>query len=466
MDRSAVVRGGPPRGTWSPHLRLLRRNAQGGKDHAKIRVLLVITGLASGGATNVVLDLARSFRDHPDFDVHLLTGPCPPGRTDVTHLAYDLGVETRVVPSLINRLQPLANLKAVADLRRIMVQGNYDIVHTHSSVAGVVGRLAARAARVPAVVHHVHGWALHEDMSRPMRVLYVALESLCARWTTRIVVVSRPDIAKGISHRIGKEDQYRLIYNGIDLEKFQQPVDDRQVRMELGVDPDCKLVGMIGRLDRQKNPLDFIRAAAMVTEICPQVQFLIAGDGPRRQECERLIEELALKGKVFLLGYRSDVARILPTLTITAMSSLWEGLPLAFLEAMSAGKPIVANDVDGAGDVVAHGTTGFLVEKRRPEQMAERIVCLLEDETLCGRMGRFARQRAVDFSVQRMAGQVEGLYRELHFAGRQVRSGIKEEGRSGPNLRRAAVAAVQEAPQQAVAEPVRHGTSSLWRSSS
>jgi glycosyltransferase involved in cell wall biosynthesis len=385
-------------------------------DGEPIRVLSVITGLASGGATNVVLDLASHFSHRPGFAQDLVTGPSPPGRTDQTHLAYDLGINTRVVPTLVNHIRPAANLRAVAQLRRIMVEGRYDIVHTHSSVAGVVGRLAARWAGVPVVIHHVHGWALHDEMSLAMRTLYVGLERLCARYTTQLVVVSRPDIQKGLSHRIGQEDRYRLIYNGIDLEKFQQPVNEQEVRAELGLDPHSKLVGMIGRLDRQKNPLDLIRTAALVTARMPAVQFLIVGDGVLRPECERLIDELHLRDTVFLLGFRSDVARILPILNVTAMSSLWEGLPIAFLEAMSASKPIVANNVDGAGDVVVNGTTGYLVTPQRPAEMAERILCLLRDEALCREMGRVAREQSLYFSKQRMLQEVEHLYQKLHAA--------------------------------------------------
>jgi glycosyltransferase involved in cell wall biosynthesis len=173
---------------------------------------------------------------------------------------------------------------------------------------------------------------------------------------------------------------------------------------------------MIGRLDRQKNPLDFIRAAAIVADSYPKAQFLIVGDGSLRSECENLINELNMKDKVLLLGYRNDVARILPILTITAMSSLWEGLPIAFLEAMSAGKPIVANDVDGASDVVINGETGFLVPPRQPSKMAERILYLLDNDSLCKKMGDVAQQRSNDFSVQRMVRQIESLYKELHFA--------------------------------------------------
>ena len=191
-----------------------------------IRVLLVITGLATGGATNVVLDIARHFKNQPGFDLQLITGPIPPGRNDVTHLAEELGIPTRVIPSLINHINPIANLKAVADLRRIMAEGKYDIVHTHSSVAGVVGRLAALAAGIPVIIHHVHGWGFHDGMPGWTRKLYLTLERFCAKFTDRIITVSEPDIQKGLTQGIGSKDKFTLIYNGIDLEKFRQDVDD------------------------------------------------------------------------------------------------------------------------------------------------------------------------------------------------------------------------------------------------
>jgi glycosyltransferase involved in cell wall biosynthesis len=280
-------------------------------------------------------------------------------------------------------------------------------------VAGIIGRLAARAAKTPVIVHHVHGWGLKEEMSTGMRMVYLGLERLCAMFADRIIAVSRPDIQKGLALHIAGEDKFALIFNGIELDKFRQPVDDQQLRSELGLEPDSKLVGMIGRLDEQKNPLDFIRAAAAVTKNDVKVQFLIVGGGSLRPECERLINELNLKEKVFLLGYRNDVARILPILTITAMSSLWEGLPIAFLESMSAGKPIVANNVDGASDVVIDGETGFLVTPHRPLEMAERILVLLNNEALCEKMRHVAQQRSSFYSTQRMVRQVESLYKEL-----------------------------------------------------
>ena len=410
-----------------------------------IRVLLVITGLATGGATNVVLELASHFNERPGFDLDLVTGPIPPGRTDVTYMAYDRGIPTQVIPNLVNHISPVTNLKAVRDLRRIMIEGHYDIVHTHSSVAGIVGRIAALSAGIPVIVHHVHGWGLHDGMSSVTKQLYLQLERFCARFTDRIIAVSGPDIQKGLERGIGRQDKFSLIYNGIDLCKFRQEADDQQLRCELGLAPDSALVGMIGRLDEQKNPLDLIRAAAIVTKSYENVQFLIIGDGALRSECEQLIEELHLKEKFFLLGYRNDVARILPKLTITAMSSLWEGLPLAFMEAMSAGKPIVANNIDGARDVVVDWETGFLVPPHQPQAMAERIITLLNDDTLRNHMGCVAKRLSENYSLDRMVEKVEILYRDLYATAQSQRHPLRNllariSGRSAatshPNVER------------------------------
>lgn len=253
-------------------------------------------------------------------------------------------------------------------------------------------------------------------MSKPVQLLHIGLEWLCGRFSDRIIVVSKPDIQRGINYHIGGEEKFSLIYNGIELEKFRQPVNEQQLRSELGLDPDNKLVGMIGRLEDQKNPLDYIRAAAEVAKLYSNVQFLMVGGGPLQNECEQLIREKNLEGKFFLLGFRDDVDKILSILTMTTMSSLWEGLPIAFLESMSAGKPIVANNVDGACDVVRDGETGYLVTPHNPSQMADRILTLLENEELCKKMGDIAQQRSNYYSKQRMLDNHEALYEELYSA--------------------------------------------------
>ncbi len=379
----------------------------------KIRVLLVATRLTIGGELNVILDIATYLKNNPHFEVHLAAGPVPPPEVDLTYLANERGIPFVEIPSMVTYVSPWHILRSSAELYAHIRQGKYDIVHTNNAIAGAAGRLAAVLAGVPVIIHHVHGWGLRADMSKLMRLFYVGSERFCATFSSRLIAVSKPNIEKGLANKICKEDKFALIYNGINLENFQQQVDKRAVCLELGLDPECKIVGQIGRLDKQKNPLDFIRAAAIVAGNYPNVQFVIAGDGVLRPECENLIKELNLTGKFFLLGYRNDINRIYPVLALTALSSLWEGLPVVFQESMIAGKPIVANDVDGARDVIVDGKTGYLVTPHQPQEMADRILTLLNDEELCDQMGIIAKQHAQQYSSDGMVKRIVSLYIEL-----------------------------------------------------
>lgn len=379
----------------------------------KLRLLLVITRLTVGGDTNVLLDIARRFRNHPAIEAEIAAGPVPASEIDLTHLTYESGIPTSIISTLGNRPDPLLMVRAILELRRVIRDRRFDIVHTHSSVAGVIGRIAAATSRVPVIIHHVHGWGLQEHMSVAMKCTYLGLERMCARFTDRLIAVSWPTLQNGLAHSIGSKDKYSLIYNGIDLQRFGQQMAMQNMRRELGLEPQSKLVGMIGRLDRQKNPADLIRAAALVVKQFPGVQFLIVGEGALRSECEQLMNEFHLEKHCKLIGFRNDVERLLPLLTMVASTSLWEGLPVVFQEAMCAGKPIVANNVDGVSDVVQNDQTGYLVTPHDPQDMADAILRLLKDEELCRRFGARARQSSARFSLQRMLDQIESLYLQL-----------------------------------------------------
>jgi glycosyltransferase involved in cell wall biosynthesis len=395
------------------------------KLNRKIRVLLVATRLTIGGDMNVILDIASYLNSHPHFDMHLAVGPVPAHEVDLTYQANERGIPLVMIPSMVTYINPWRIFRSSMELYAHIRQGKYDVVHTNNAIAGVAGRLAAILARVPVIIHHVHGWGLQDDMSKMTRSLYIGLERFFATFSSRLIAVSKPNIEKGLANKICKEDKFALIYNGIDIEKFQRQVDKRTMCSELGLDPECKIVGMVGRLDKQKNPLDFIHAAAMVVAKYPKVQFVIAGDGPLRPECESLIKELNLSGKFFLLGYRNDINKIYPILTMTTLSSLWEGLPVVFQESMVAGKPIVANDVDGARDVITDGKTGYLVTPRQPQEMANRMLTLLSDDDLCNQMGTTAREHAAQYSSNNMVKQIVTLYVVLlkeHYGGNLSRA--------------------------------------------
>ena len=361
----------------------------------------------------MVMDIANHLLSNPSFSPHIAAGPLPPHEISLTHILFDKGIPLKEVPGMGNHIDPLLGLKAFLRLRSIIADGRYDIVHTHSSVAGVLGRMAAASMKVPVIIHHVHGWGLQEGMSKALQSTYVGLERLCAKYTTRMIAVSEPTLQKGLQLNICPEGKFKLIYNGISLDRFRKKHDREQICIELGLNPSCKIVGMVGRLDKQKNPLDFIKASALVAQQYANVQFIIVGDGALRNDCECLIRTLNIGDRIRLVGYRSDVERMYNIMSVFALSSLWEGLPIVFQEAMTAGKPIVANDVDGASDVVHEGETGYLVAPHHPEEMAERILTLLQHEDQCRRMGEKARKYAECFSVNVMTRSIEMLYREL-----------------------------------------------------
>lgn len=376
------------------------------------KVLLAITRPTIGGDTNVVMDIAR-FLSQKSWHVTVLAGPVMNGEVDWSHKLHQPAVEFKLVRALRNQINPLINLNAVLLIYRFITDRQFDVVHTHSSVAGIIGRLAARLARTPVIVHHVHGWGLRPGMSWPERTLYIGLESLCAGFTDRLIAVSSLTMNQGLQQRIGHKEQYEVIYNGIDLDRFKIQFDQKDKLKELGLPQRGRIIGLIGRLDPQKNPFDFIRAARIVKEREGNAYFVIVGEGKLRSECELLIRELGLGESVFLLGYRTDIDEILPHLSITVLSSLWEGLPVVIQESFAAGKPVISTDVGGVRDIVRHGHNGFLVSPGDYQGIANHILELLHDRTLLARMSGAAKGSADRFSVGQMTRRIEDLYLEL-----------------------------------------------------
>jgi glycosyltransferase involved in cell wall biosynthesis len=298
---------------------------------------------------------------------------------------------------------------------RFIRGGHFDIVHTHSSKAGILGRLAARIAGVPVRIHTVHGWSFHERMGRLNRRFNVILERVAARITDSLIVVTETDLDKGLQAGIGTNRQYALIRSGIDFGRFngRDSEPDRR-RVELGLRPDSFLVGTMGRLSPQKSPLDFVKMAEMLSRELENVEFIYLGDGPLRGEVERMIRSRGLMESVHLLGMRDDVERIIGLLDVYVQTSLWEGLPRAFLEATAAGVPVVATRVDGAKEFFEDGLNGFIVGPRDIDTMVQNVKRLLKDPDLRARIVKNAREKmGKEYSVDVMIEGIESLYRRL-----------------------------------------------------
>lgn len=378
-----------------------------------MRVLHPITRLIIGGAQENTI-LTATLLDETEWDVTVLSGPQTGSEGSLIEAAYDRGLTLEIEPTLVREIHPVKDAITFLRLIRFMRKGNYTIVHTHSSKAGILGRWAAKLAGVPIIVHTVHGWGHHERQHPLVRAVYIALEKLTLPITDKLIVVSSLNIEKGLADGIGAAKDYVVIRSGIELERFGHPtVPCIETRTTWGIPEDAQVVGTVTRLSPQKAPLDFIKAAATVLESYPETWFVMVGDGPLHADVKALATELGISQQLVLTGLRRDVPELMAAFDIFVLSSLWEGLPRVLPQAMASGLPIVATACDGSAEAVTDGENGYLVPPGKPAALAAQIKRLLHDPLTAKRMGVTGRSRVDEFSDRRMVEQIAMLYRQL-----------------------------------------------------
>ena len=378
---------------------------------ARARVLHVITQLELGGAQQNTLYTCA----HLDRSRFAPSLACGPGGLLDEEARGTADLPVRFVPSLVRPVRPHRDLAALVALRRAISELRPDIVHTHSSKAGIVGRWAARFAGVRRIVHSIHGFGFHPGQPAPVRSAYIAAERATARITTAFIAVSRANQRQGESLGLFPASRCRVIRSGISLGPYRASA--RQAgafRAELGLGAGDPLVGMVACLKRQKAPLDFIDVASRVLTAMPRATFVLAGDGELRPQVEDAIR--AVSGgpaRVRLLGWRRDIDRILADLDVLLLTSRWEGLPRVLPEAMAAGRAAVATAVDGSPEAVEDGVSGYLVPPGDTAHMARRVLELLADPGLRARMGAAGQARSEEWDIDAMVRAQEELYGEL-----------------------------------------------------
>lgn len=377
----------------------------------KPRIAHVITRLDLGGAQQNTLFCVRQ-HDRSRFEVELIAGQG--GALDDEARAIP-DARVAIVPYLEHAVSPRRDPPALLRLRDHFRAHRIDLVHTHSSKAGILGRWAARLAGVPAVVHTAHGWSFNSTQRASVRRMYTTLERITAPITDRLVTVSRTDRDRGVAAAIGRAQQYRVLHSGIEIGAFDRPERDPSiVRRELGIDPHHVLVGTVACLKPQKAPLDFVRAAAAAHARCERMRFVIVGDGELREAVSAEARRLGIQDVVRLTGWRRDVADLLHAMDLFLLTSRFEGLPRAVLQAMAAGVPVVATAVDGTPEVVRDGRTGLLVSPGQPDEAARRLLEIVGDPALGERCVEGAR-RVLDerFEIARMVRDLEAIYISL-----------------------------------------------------
>lgn len=379
-------------------------------DGRRIRVAHVITRMIVGGAQETVL-LAAALADRERFDPLLVCGPQTGSEGSLHDEVRRRGVELVVLPDMVREVHPWHDARALPALTRLFRDRAIDVVHTNSSKAGIIGRVAARRAGVRTVVHTVHGWPFHDHQARAFAATWRSLERRMAPWTDHLVVVADADREKGLAAGIGAAEQYVTVRSSLELSRYDPERALRDdVRKELGLPLDAPVLGAVNRLSDQKDPLSLVTAFAAVQAAVPDARLLLVGDGPLDRAVRRRIGALGLQDAVTMTGLRGDVPRLLQAADVFVSTSLWEGLPRTIIEAMATGLPVVATPADGVVDVLVDGRTGRLVGAGDPDAVAAAVLDLLRAPQVAARLGRTARTQVQDFDALRMTRALESLY--------------------------------------------------------
>ncbi len=387
----------------------------------RVRVLRIISRMNVGGPALHAL-LLNERLDPARYDSRLVAGRV--GDAEGDYLALHGAAPERFVsvPSLGRQVEGWQDWSAFWSLVRLMRSFRPHVVHTHTSKAGALGRIAATLCRVPVVVHTYHGHVFDAYFSPLKTRLVVAAERVLARGASALVAVTarvRRDI---LARGIGGDDQVVVVSLGLDLDPLlAAPARRGELRRELGLPPGTPLVGIVARLVPVKAHEVFLAAAKAMAPVRPDIVFLIVGDGDRRAELEAAARASGLGARVRFLGWRADLDRLYADLDVVVLTSKNEGSPVALIEAMAAGRPVVSTRAGGVEDVVTDGETGVVVPVGDVSAVARAVLDLLEDPARAERLGATARASVVArFGSCRLVGDIDALYQRL-LADRGVR---------------------------------------------
>ncbi|ALA58226.1 glycosyltransferase family 4 protein [Nitrospira moscoviensis] len=387
------------------------------------KVIHIITRLDRGGsAQNTMLTVLG--HDRTQFEPIVITGDSRMEdaqgglratadnlrRLEKEHIRY------HVIPSLVRRVSARRDLVALWNLYRLLRRERPAIVHTHTSKAGVLGRLAAWWAAVPAVIHTPHGHVFYGHFDRLRSWLCLMIERLLARITSRLIALTGAERQEHLDRHVGTAERFAVIPSGIDVERFRRVrAGGKLVPDWFGCPPNSRIVGSVGWLTGIKGHRVLVEAVAILKQEFPTLHLVIAGSGDRREALIEQARQAGISHAVHLPGHREQVEDCLKGFDCFALPSLNEGMGRALIEAMAAGLPIVASRVGGIPAVVQDGVNGLLVPPGESRALAEALRSVLRDPQWARRLGEQAgRSIGEEYGIDRMVRAIETAYREAH----------------------------------------------------
>lgn len=372
------------------------------------RVLRIITRLAVGGVSTHVT-LANQGLTRRGWDTLLVHGRVQPDELEIDLRIADVAM--RRIDTLARPIDPIADLRTGASLVGVVRSFRPDIIHTHHSKAGLLGRSVGMLTGVPRV-HTFHGHVFEGYFGRRTSGAIVTAERLLASWTSRLIALGPLQRDDLLSRGIGRTDRFEVVPLGLDLERYRS-VDRTAARQRLGVPLDALVVVAVGRLVPIKRVDRLIRVFASLHARRPDTHLYIIGDGSERPAAETQVAEAGLRDAVTFCGWRSDTATWYAAADFVALSSDNEGTPLALIEAAAAGRPAAATAVGGVADVVTDGVTGLLAPANDEAALAEAMFRLADDPGLRARLGAAAPAAAAVFGIERLVDDLERIYKDL-----------------------------------------------------
>lgn len=378
---------------------------------ASIRVVRVIARMNIGGPAIHVGKLASGLARN-GFDTILVAGRPGAAEGDMSDLALENGANFQILKQLGPRISPWDDGIALFRLLQLMRCTTPEIVHTHTSKAGVLGRLAARLAGVPVVVHTFHGHVFSDYWGPVMSNIPVVIERLMARLTTVIVTVSETVRSELVAHRIAPAEKIHVLPLGLELEVFMSCAARRgEFRTELGIDGNVPLVGTVGRMVSIKNQQLFLRAASRLVTDGFSGRFVIVGGGELAGDLRQLARELGIADRTVFTGWRRDLDKVYADLDVLVNTANNEGTPVALIEAMAARVPVVATAVGGVPDMIKSDHSGFLVATGDLDALVDAIErALIAPAALLDAAQNYVLET---HSLDRMLTGAASLYRRL-----------------------------------------------------
>lgn len=377
-----------------------------------MKICHIITRMIVGGAQENTLFTCLGHLEK-GHDVTLITGPSPGPEGELLRRFCPKGLKVIEIPDLIRSINPIRDCRAYWALRRLFREGGYDVVHTHASKAGILGRMAAWKERVPLVVHTVHGQAFHKYQNGLVNFAYILAERFAAKRCHKIFAVAQSMIEQCVEAGVAPREKYKVVYSGMDIDAFVNAKPDPALRAELGIPDNAPVVGKIARLFPLKGHDVLIKAAPKVIAAFPEVRFLIIGNGILRQSLEDETRRLGISSNFIFTGLVApeEVCRYTPLMDVLAHLSLREGLPRSVVQALASSVPVVAYALDGTPEVLKNGETGLIARVEDADDVADKLITLLSQAETRRKMGA-AGQKLVksQFSWRTMCDVLEAEY--------------------------------------------------------